>query len=292
MRPRFRLALGRVGAQIRLGLVFTINGFLYLLTKSVDRILILLLLGTSALGYYGVALLAMSYVELVGTAVGRVVFPHIVGRFEQRRDLADIRHYVVRASVALGAAGAFCGGLGALLLPAAVTIVLPRYAATSVVPAQILVLAGAYLVIRSTVEYFFVAVSKLPRTFPIQLAVTALALTAGLVVLRADLGLVGMAATMVGAHLTTSLGFTGYAFAHYDHGAGRLAGFLVRVHAPSLYAGGVVLVLERVLPISNMPSPHGAALLAAQLVIFAAAFAPWLISVDGGRSLLPVRLPL
>ncbi|HUY74112.1 MAG TPA: oligosaccharide flippase family protein [Candidatus Dormibacteraeota bacterium] len=275
LRPRFLVDWREVIAQARLGLQFTANGFLYLLTRSVDRLLILSMLGAKALGLYGTSLLAMGYVELAGTAVGRVVFPHIVVRFEARGEMSDIRGFVVRASVTLGAIGAACGGMAALLMPPAFQLILPRYTA-ALGAAQVLVLASSYLVVRSSIEYFFVAISKLYRTFPIQIAVTVAAAAGCWFAISAGYGLTGVAMVMFGAYLATSVGFTGYAFAHYEHDWPRVAWFLARVHLPAVYAGAVVFALERLLPLPGFGGDW-LAMFGLRLVLYAFALTPWLL---------------
>jgi O-antigen/teichoic acid export membrane protein len=228
---------------VRSGLLFTINGFLYLCTRSVDRILILAVLGTTALGWYGLAIFAAGYVELAAQALGRAMYPHMVGEFEADGDHEVMRPYVTQVNLALGLLVPCATGLAALVLPPLVTAILPRYV-PGIMAAQILMLSAPFVVVRYTASYYFVATATIERTFKVQMVATVVAAGACAAALAAGMGTGGAALGMALANLVSAVGFLSLALDSFGVTRVRVTAFAGRVLLPSFYVGGSVAVLE------------------------------------------------
>jgi len=253
LRARLRADLAAALRQARVGVQFTANGALFYTHKSIDRLLILAMLGQTALGYYGIALLASGYVELLASAVARSMAPRMIGDYSERQSLLDIRGYVTSSATLLGALVPVLTGAAALAVVPFVHFVLPRYA-PGVAAAQVLLVGSAFLAVRYCVEWFFVTVGKLYRTYPIQLAAGLVALVQAYVALRLGLGLEWVAGGVVIGHLTTSVGMLAYAYRHFDLPARVTLSSIVSAHMPTVYCGVLVFLLERWGPVPAVGS--------------------------------------
>jgi hypothetical protein len=167
-------------------------------------------------------------------------------------------------------------GFAALVIPALVSIFLPQYVA-GVSAAQILVLASTFVTLRYTIEYFFVAISKLPRTFAIQLGAILLSFSVAFVAIQSGMGLVGAAYGTLAAHMFNSIGLLAYAFWHYEQDIRHVGHFLLITHGPALYCLAVLLLLE-----TYWPEPSGftwdhAGSVATKFVVFGVAVIPFVL---------------
>ncbi|GEM_PF-6563517 len=281
----------RMKAQVHVGLQFAVNGLLQVTAKNTGRLVILAMAGTAALGFYGIALLVAGYAEIVGAAIGRSLIPSVVGAFEQRRVPADIERYVVRGSTLLGALLPVVTGVGVLLLPLLIQLVLPRYAA-GIVPAQVLVYGANFLILRYSLEPFFVALSKLYRTFLIQGVAIAIGTGGALLAMAHGYGLTGVAASTTLSYVATSTGLLWYAHQHFARPKHAAASFVVSIHLPAAYCGVLLLGIAHVLPVPAAPTWRAADTLLGQLAIYLVLCLPVLARAGWwkfGKSRAPVH---
>lgn len=157
---------------IEIGLPTIGNGLIHLGTRSLDRVAILIFLGTTYLGFYGLALAAASYLEMVFQAIGRVVLPRFTTRYAETNDFSRLRGPLMRVLMVHTFAFAALSGAVVLWLPAVVHFVLPEYR-PGISAASILLFGMALLSIRTTLVYFFLAGDRLMRSTALQLPLLA-----------------------------------------------------------------------------------------------------------------------
>lgn len=257
LRFCWRPAWSPLVAQVRLGLQFTVNSFLQVTARNCGRLVILTMAGTATLGYYGVAMLVAGYAEMVGAAAGRSVLPSIIGVYEQRRDLAAMRSYVLTGGRVLGALLAIGMGGAALLMPLFVRLILPRYLA-GVPAAQWLLFGAIFLLLRASIEPFYVTLLALYRTFPAQLVGIVVASLAAFLAERGGVPLAGVAAGATLGYLLVSVLLLGYAYRHFERSIPGLVRYVLAVHVPALYSGALVVVLSLTMG-SNATTTSGSA---------------------------------
>jgi O-antigen/teichoic acid export membrane protein len=267
LRFHWRPAWSPLAAQVRLGVQFTVNSFLQVTARNCGRLVILTMAGTATLGYYGVAMLVASYAELVGGAVGRSVLPSMVGVYEQQGDPEAMRSYVLVGGRVLGALLAIGVGGAALLLPLFVRLILPRYLA-GVPAAQWLLFGAIFLLLRSSIEPFYVAMLTLYRTFPAQMAGVGLAVVAAYLAARGGLPLAAVAAGATAGYLLVSVLLLGYAYRHLERSISGLVRYVLAVHWPACYCGALVVLLSLTMGSGATTLPARAAWTLARLGVY------------------------
>lgn len=289
LRFHWRPAWSPLVAQVRLGVQFTINNFLQVTARNCGRLVVLTMAGAATLGYYGVAMLVASYAELVGGAVGRSVLPSMVGAYEQRGDPEAMRSYVLVGGRVLGILLAVGAGGAALLLPLFVRLVLPRYL-DGVPAAQWLLFGAIFLLLRASIEPFYVALLTLYRTFPAQMAGVGVAALGAYLAERRGLPLAGVAAGATAGYLLVSALLLGAAYRHFDRSIPGLVRYVGAVHGPAAYTGALAVLLSLRMGGNSTTLPTLAAWTLARLVTYAALTLPLLRYADGqGRLLQRLR---
>lgn len=118
---------GEVGRLIRLGLPLLAVDILYGIVTSVDRLMIARYLDRTALGYYSVGLMAISFLSVVPRVVWEILYPRFGERFGESEDPAALERLVVVPLTGIAMVMALLLGVVVILLPLGVTIALPRY---------------------------------------------------------------------------------------------------------------------------------------------------------------------
>ncbi len=125
MRPLLRPGL--ILEQLRLGLPIGLNGVVYSLFVTLDRVLIGMWLGVEALGQYGLTSLARASLGLIPDAISEVVYVRASHHYGAERSPQGVLAIVVKADRALAHLIAPAIGLGIVWLPAIITWLLPQY---------------------------------------------------------------------------------------------------------------------------------------------------------------------
>lgn len=166
------LSFGVLRELIGTGITTVGNGLIFLGFKSLDRIAILVLLGTVALGYYGLALAAASLIEMIFQPIGRVTLQRSATVYARSQNLLAVWRRVTRILIGQMVVFSILAGIMVLWLPVIVHFILPDYeparAATS-----ILLFGMVAFSLRSTLVYYHLAIGRLVRTYPMQIAVLA-----------------------------------------------------------------------------------------------------------------------
>lgn len=122
-RPaRESLDLMRIGLPM---FVFTTSS---VVLRSLDRLIVFKFLGTLALGYYSVAVMALTFMLYLPDSIAYVLYPRLLRDYRAAgNDPSAIRVPALRATRALSAVVAGVSGVGFLLARPAVALVLPKF---------------------------------------------------------------------------------------------------------------------------------------------------------------------
>ena len=143
---------------------------MFVFLTSMDRIFISWRMGMFALGLFGVSLLVSSLVYNTADAVLQVVFPATSSLAAGSQSAGEITNLLLRTSRTLSYGLAAVLGLGFLLLPALVPLILPRYAA-GIPAARIVCLGLAPLVLGHLLSVGLVVMGRVTQCLLLQGAV-------------------------------------------------------------------------------------------------------------------------
>jgi len=178
---------------VKIGFPSHVNGLLYNLLMSIDRLIILPVLGLAALGLYALAQTVNEYLFQFSYALGTAISPRLVERYGRAGSIEALRPIVEKPTLAIAAASpAVLGGVW-FLVPALVEIVLPEFR-EAVLPLRILLVGTFFSSLHRGLSSFFLTIRRQARLFPAYggaIAVNALLVWAGL---SAGMGIGGVAA--------------------------------------------------------------------------------------------------
>jgi O-antigen/teichoic acid export membrane protein len=155
-RPAFRLGLERrpLGEAIGVGVPIMVQGQTWYLFLAIDNLIVAAFIDVKNLGYYALAVSVTSYVVLLPKSIGQALFPRMLERFAQSRDIRSIRHYAtdVQRILAYLLVPPAIASLY-FLLPVLVRQALPSF--EPAIPVIHVMVAGS----------FFIAIAQMPTEF-------------------------------------------------------------------------------------------------------------------------------
>lgn len=144
---RFRFDREAFGDLIRDGGPILVVGVVFAFQIHLDRTLLLLLADDVALGHYGVAAILMTVMMAVPNAVGQTAYPAMVEEFGRTGKTDGLWGATLRRTARVGIVAIVLAGIGFVVLPTFVRIVLPAFepgiaAARAILPGTAFVAAS------------------------------------------------------------------------------------------------------------------------------------------------------
>jgi len=140
--PNKKFSLPAFIALVKKGFPIMIMNVCTTLISSVDKIIIAGFLGTKQMGYYGIAVMVHHFVMNIPVASRDIMETRLMQNLDKNSHEEVLRDFFFKPLVNTAYFMPFLAGTVIIILPAAITLLLPRYA-DGVVPSQILVL-GCY----------------------------------------------------------------------------------------------------------------------------------------------------
>jgi len=192
-RPSFDgLALVRVGFPM-----FVFMGSA-LVMRSIDRVIILKFLGTTALGYYSLAVMALTFMLYLPDSIAFVLYPRLLLDFRRGDNHPEvIRPRVERSLRALAVVMPGLCGIAFLVAREAVMAVLPRFV-LGVTATRVLCFGAAALSLGNLSSIVLMTLGRQNVLVPAALAMTAIGAGLDILAVRAGFDISGVArATLV-----------------------------------------------------------------------------------------------
>lgn len=187
---------GRTKFREALQLLLWTMMFMFLTT--LDRAYIGNRLGMLSLGFFGVSVLLSNLLYSSGEVVLQVLFPKANAVMGTRGDSAEVGHLLLSSAETLSYMLSAVLGLGFLLLPDAVPLLLPRYE-QGIPAARIICLGLASLVLAQLISVAYVVLGKVQRCLLLQAAVLIIKAASLLVLRNPDLTTVALVSSAANA---------------------------------------------------------------------------------------------
>ena len=127
---------------IRVGAPFMLVGMGYTLLLTINRLFIPTYLGLEQVGYYGFAMLLLTFFDQMNGSIREVLWTHMNEHIGAHERVDTMAHYSVYPSILIALLIPILAGVGILLLPFAVDRLLVEYR-PSIFAAQIALIGGA-----------------------------------------------------------------------------------------------------------------------------------------------------
>lgn len=230
---RFNFDKERLKPLIGYGLPLMTLGILAALLKSIDKIMVVKLMGFEQLGIYSIALMACSYLGNFAISVAIVLVPHFQEKFGRSGLPRDLEIYLIKASKAYALTLPVMIALAWFAAPLAIKWILPKFDLG--IPAmKTLSLSLFFIALIQPFHDFLITIKKHGLLFPILLITCVAAVSANWFVIQRGWGLEGVALATVGVY---ALNFTLVFFTAAFHLSGikPLVKHFLKIFAVAIY---------------------------------------------------------
>ncbi len=186
-------------AVIAVGMPLAAAGFAYELLQSVDRFVIVVVLGAREVGYYALAIIVFELAAAIPAVLAHVLLPNVLERFARGGDRLQAFADAERGLHEMGRLLPLLLAAGWLLLPAATLRILPAYQ-PGIEAARLLLWSGVFVSVHVISSVVLITLRRMGILMAIDAAAALLA--AGLcgAVLLAGSGITGVAAVMLAVY--------------------------------------------------------------------------------------------
>ncbi len=226
-----------------------VNGFATSLHDTIDRLMILAFLGRKELGYYAVAILAANIIDFIPTAVHNIYLPRIMKHAGEHLSHEHMGMFWLKPLYAVSFILPIIVGLGWLLSPVVIQILLPKYL-PGVFALKILIFGMCFASIPLLTRNLFIALNKQFRVLGAYLVSGLLCLGLNYVFLSYGLGITGVALSTTLTFLFLGIMFIYMALSLLGRKT-ELFKVVATVYSPSLIIALLLLLLEYVSFISS-----------------------------------------
>jgi len=188
---------------VRVGLPIAVSSSFLEGLKSVDRLAILIFLGTEAVGYYALALLVFETAFALPALLGQVLLPHAAGHLAREPRPEVLYENLRRIQLVVGCLLGLASGVAWLVLPWATAIFLPAYAA-GVGAARTLLWATVFLATSTTAGAVLIALGETQHLIRIHATTLAVAVVLCSASLAVGLGIGAVAGCMLIAYAVSA----------------------------------------------------------------------------------------
>lgn len=189
---KFSLDWKQIIPLISYGFPLMILGVLGTIFRSIDKIMIVKMLGFEALGLYSIAVMAFNFANQIPISASVILVPHFQEKLGTTNNMRDLTGYISKSVYALSITIPIVIGLIWLASPFLIRLTLPNY--TGGMGSLKYLLLGIYFVaVIKPYSIFLVGIKKHLSLLPVMVAVCLLSIIFNLVAIRRGYGISGVA---------------------------------------------------------------------------------------------------
>jgi O-antigen/teichoic acid export membrane protein len=177
---------------ISFGMPLMLIGIVGALLNSIDKILIIRMLGFQAMGVYSVAIMANEFLVRVPNSIGVILIPHFQEKYGERDRVEDVRRYVDYAIYGLFSMMPVLIGLTWIVTPSFVHAVMPQYV-EGIGAVKCLILGTFFFAIGMPYADVLVTLKKHLFLFPVTFAAILVAYGLNMLAINGGHGIGGIA---------------------------------------------------------------------------------------------------
>lgn len=280
-RIELRFDIKKIYALMKLSLPLLALSVLTTILSSIDKIMIVKMLGVTFVGYYSIAGMAQNYLYGVANNFSIVAMPRLLEAYGNSENIQHIKKFVTVSAYAVSYMLAPILGALYLIIPFFVALVLPKFV-PGIIAAQVLLLDIFFRSCNPQASHFLVALGKQVRILPI--TAIAIGLNAGLtyIFVQSGLGIAGAALGVSISSLFVALATLIYAMKHFADWR-EIAKFVSKIFFPLIYIAIVIAISVHFINISNTTIK-----LIVNLLILTAASLPLFFHIDRKTHILRI----
>ena len=202
----FRIYFNRahLSRLMKIGIPLFLSGIFYTIYITVDKIMVIKMLGARELGYYSLAILMTGVIESFPRLFNIVLFPRVQEKYGEDQSYETVIKYVDKPTKLVFFAGIIFLGHIYFMISGLVPVLMPKYV-PGIVSAKIVLCGFLMFVLSMSSENFILTVRKQVYQIPMLLAATIVSFLINFYFIKCGFGIMGVA-------LGTSLGYILYFF--------------------------------------------------------------------------------
>ncbi|MFH1664868.1 MAG: oligosaccharide flippase family protein [Candidatus Omnitrophota bacterium] len=240
LKPRFKVS--KAVGLTKIGLPILIVGIAYTFLISIDKIMIIKMMGAKELGFYSIAVLALTYTNTFPKLFGIVIFPNMQEAFGRTDSKEHIMGYVRQPALILAYIFPALLAAAYFALPVLVHYVLPKYI-LGIGSMKMLLVGCFFISLAPLAQNFVISLNKQVVLIPMTIAAVFLGMGLNYGAIKMGYGINGVACGTSVAYFVYFVAVFYYALIHCDKWQ-KICGFFLRVCAPLVYAAAVLVALE------------------------------------------------
>jgi len=253
-QQKFSFGLGvdraRLRGLLQLGVPYSLSEMTFEILRRLDMIVMALVLGPVAVGYYGTSVLIMEFsFVLARKGVNQVISPHLLREFGRTGSFVEAAQFYELPARLFCYALPPLLGVGSLLIGDFVRLGLPQYA-PGIPAAQITIWTMFFVALHASINSFFVASDMILVIWRIFGVLIPFGAAAQLLVMKSGYGLAGAAICSLATLAVVAATEITVARRRCGHGFAEIAGFIATLFFPL----AVALVLTELIDLAPLAS--------------------------------------
>jgi len=217
---------------LKIGFPLLLTGFGFTVLRSMDRIIIISFLTKEELGLYSIAIMVYSFVFQLPNLIYTVLFPRFYKAFGDTENIDELKGFIEKPTMVFAYLFPILIGIGSILLPVFVRLVLPKYN-QGAGAATILLFGTFFMSITNMSGYLLVALKK--QNSMVLITAVSIAANAALnifFVAVLKMGITGIAIGTSISYFIYSVLLIGYAMDQYVRDMAERAKFYANAYLP------------------------------------------------------------
>jgi O-antigen/teichoic acid export membrane protein len=246
----FRFELKKAMSLIKIGVPLIIAGIIYTILLSIDKIIIIKMLGMKALGYYSIAILALTYTHTFPKILGIVMTPNIQEEYGKTNSRQRIIEYVKKPAIVMGYLFPFLLATVYFILPILVYYFMPKYV-QGIISMKILLSGCFFISLVPLAQNYIIAINKQLLLVPMTIFAVFLGVIFSFCLIKLGYGINGVA-------FGISITYLVYFFISFSYvlksceKMQKINLFFLEIVSPFFYAVLIIFGIEFFLRINNI----------------------------------------
>jgi O-antigen/teichoic acid export membrane protein len=277
--PPLQMSPGIIIGLLKIGFPIMVIGLMFIVMRSVDRIIIASLLNREMLGYFAIGTIVSGFVYATIGDIARVIFaPRIMERLGETGDTQSIKNYFIEPTIIAAYFTPYIAGPLFLGMHIPIRYFLPEYMpALSVV--RILVLGAFFISIVMMPAMICVAINKQVNVVLLFSAAISIDAILSCLLIHFGWGISGVAVGTLISYFALSFVTICYTLRQFKAQVKESTKFIGLVYAPFFYLSVLVIGLEKVIDINTMSMWQDMLYTGLRIGLFAIVFSLSFISI-------------
>jgi len=284
---KFKIDKNLLNQLFKTGLVLLIIGVGVLTLANIDKIIIIIFLGKTSLGYYSIAFMVSNLIMCFPNAISNIMFPNFLGKYGENDNIQDLKKYMVQPTIILAYLMPILIGWIYIIIGPLVELLLNKYI-PGIESAKILVLGSFFLAVVYMAGHLLVTLKRFNKYIKIQLYVIIITTLLNIFFVKLGWGINGVAyATSIGFFLYASA-IIYYAFKQYSNQIKDFLKYMGEIYLPFIYMLGILFFLRLLSGV--LVGFHGWILTLIEVIIFSIFSIPLIFLVNQKTEIIHIFL--